>query len=106
LREFVRSGERVPVGRAAVGVGLRRHQRLHERGQHRAQQVRLGPLQVLGHKRGQVTTVGVDGHRDDLLLETLVGLLKVHAVAVFTSYDTLVSKDSYTTSVGLSAASR
>jgi hypothetical protein len=36
-------------------------------------------------KTGQVNTVGVDAHRCDLLLETLDGLLKDDAVAVFTS---------------------
>ena len=55
------------VGGAADRVGLGRHQRLHERGQHRSEQVGLGTLQVLGHERRQVNRVGVDGHRGDLL---------------------------------------
>ena len=91
------------VGGAARRVGLSPHQRLHEAAEHQTQHVGLGTLQVLGHQAGQVNSVVVGGHRDDLLLETLDGLLKDHAVAVFTSYDTLSGQDSYTTSLDLSA---
>ena len=40
--------------------------RLNERAQQRAQQIRLGTLQVLSYEGGQVNTVGVSGHRGDL----------------------------------------
>ena len=75
----------LPVGSAADRVGLGRHQRLHERVQHRPEQVGLGVLQVLGHERRQVNRVGVDGHRGDSFSRTSQGLLKDHAVAVATS---------------------
>ena len=103
MRELVRSGLRAPYGAPHDRVGLGAHQRLDERAEHRTQQVRLGTLQVLGHERGQVNTVGVGGHRDDLLRSRLWRSLKDHAVAVFTSYDTLSGLDSYTTSLDLSA---
>ena len=70
------------VRSAADRVGLGRHQRLHERGQHAAQQVGLGALQVLGQERRQVNRVGVDGHRCVSFSRTSQGLLKDHAVAV------------------------
>ena len=57
----------LPIGGPADRVGLGRHQRRHERGQHAAQQVGLGTLQVLGQERRQINRVGVDGHRRDLL---------------------------------------
>ena len=42
----------------------------------------FGALQVLGHERGQVNRVGVDGHRGDSFSRAFAGLLKDHAVAV------------------------
>ena len=96
------SGARTVRG-AAQSVGFGAHQRLHERVQHRTQQVRLGTLQMLSHERGQVNTVGIGGHRVDLLQVDFERssegsrdgrLLRPH--------DTQVGEDSYTTSLDLS----
>jgi hypothetical protein len=57
--------------RAADRVRLGTHQRLNKRLQMRTQQIRLGTLKVLLEHLGKVNTVGVGGHRDDLLQNDL-----------------------------------
>jgi len=79
--------------------GLGAHQRVDERLEHGAQQIRLGALEVLGQELGRVNTE-VCGHRVVLLRRTLVGLLKDHAVAA-SHHDATLNNGAtpYTTSV-------
>ena len=74
-------------------------QRLHERGQHVAQQIRLGTLQVLSQERGQLNRVGVDGHRGDSFRRTSQGLLKITRWPSWCQNATLTTGPSYTTSL-------
>ena len=51
--------------RATRGISIGAHQRLHKRGQHRPQNIRLSLLQLVEDSR-DINRVGVGGHRGDL----------------------------------------
>jgi collagen type II alpha len=72
-------------------VGLGRHQRVHERGQHRAQQIRGRGRELVVQKAGRVDTAGC-GHRDVSFRSTVRGLPKDHAVAALHVCATPVSE--------------
>ncbi len=81
----------LPVRGAAHGVGLGRHQRVHERLQQLAQQIRrrLGELFLQQARRVDTSS---DGHRRVPFLESVVrDHSKDHAVAVATPGDTLTA---------------